>query len=128
MGEYDHSVIEKLLIVVRFVQTTDFSHLRTGVIGGSPIPRSLRETLHEKLNLGDLASCYGLTESSPIICMTLSNHSLDEKLTTVGRILPHTSVKIVSQDNHNRTLLRGQKGELLISGYSVMKEYWQDPK
>ncbi|KAF3920678.1 S-dihydroxybenzoyltransferase [Orbilia brochopaga] len=43
---------------------------------------------------------------------------------TVGSVLPHTEIKIVSRDN--KTVLRGERGELLISGYPMMKEYWRD--
>ncbi|KAF8860368.1 acetyl-CoA synthetase-like protein [Acephala macrosclerotiorum] len=104
----------------------NFSHLRTGVIGGSPIPPALRLKLHQQLDLSDLASCYGLTESSPIICMTVSSDTLEHKLNTVGHVLPHTSIKIVARDDPIRTLRRGEKGELLISGYCVMAGYWKD--
>ncbi|KFY79918.1 hypothetical protein V499_01176 [Pseudogymnoascus sp. VKM F-103] len=110
----------------RFITKKDFSHLRTGIIGGSPIPSSLRLTLHEKLNLSDLASCYGLTETSPIVCMTTSSDTLEQKLNTVGGMLPHTFAKIVSRDDPTRTLRYGEKGELLISGYCVMAGYWKD--
>jgi acyl-CoA synthetase (AMP-forming)/AMP-acid ligase II len=105
----------------------DIRHLRTGVIGGSPIPASLRLTLHNDLNLTGLTNCYGLTESSPIICQTTSTDTQEQKLTTVGRMLPHTSAKIVARDDPNRTLQRGERGELLISGYCVMAGYWKDP-
>ncbi|PVH71984.1 acetyl-CoA synthetase-like protein [Cadophora sp. DSE1049] len=111
-----------------FLKSQNFSHLRTGVIGGSPIPAALRKTLHEKLNLSDLANCYGLTESSPIICMTLPSDKLNQKLNTVGQMLPHTSLKIAARDDPAKTLRRGEKGELLISGYCVMKGYWEDEK
>lgn len=106
----------------------EFKHLRTGVIGGSPIPSSLRLALHEKLNLSSLTNCYGLTESSPIICQTASTDSLEQKLNTVGRMLPHTSARIVARDDPTQTLRIGDKGELLISGYAVMEGYWKDEK
>ncbi|KAL3421682.1 amp-binding enzyme [Phlyctema vagabunda] len=108
-------------------QSQDLLHLRTGVIGGSPIPPSLRHTLHEKLNLTDLASCYGLTESSPIVCMTVPSDSEGHKLSTVGRVLPHTSIRIVARDDPAHVLAYGEKGELCISGYGVMQRYWEDP-
>ncbi|KAK0130304.1 hypothetical protein ONS96_000825 [Cadophora gregata f. sp. sojae] len=111
-----------------FLKPQNFAHLRTGVIGGSPIPPALRETLHDKFNLSDLANCYGLTESSPIICMTVPTDKLSQKLNTVGQMLPHTSLKIVARDDATKTLHRGEKGELLISGYCVMKGYWEDEK
>jgi acyl-CoA synthetase (AMP-forming)/AMP-acid ligase II len=106
----------------------EFKYLRTGVIGGSPIPASLRVALHERLNLLNLTNCYGLTESSPIICQTVSTDTLEQKLNTVGRMLPHTSARIVARDDPTRTLRRGEKGELLISGYGVMQGYWKDEK
>ncbi|OKL58492.1 hypothetical protein UA08_06361 [Talaromyces atroroseus] len=110
------------------INPDEIKHLRTGVIGGSPIPASLRLALHEKLNLSNLTNCYGLTESSPIICQTASTDTLEAKLNTVGRMLPHTSARIVARDDPTRTLKRGEKGELLISGYAVMKGYWKDEK
>ncbi|KAH9205628.1 hypothetical protein DL95DRAFT_375968 [Leptodontidium sp. 2 PMI_412] len=121
-------IAELELLSQGFLKPQTFSHLRTGVIGGSPIPSVLRKSLHEKLNLSDLANCYGLTESSPIICMTLPSDNLGLKLDTVGQMLPHTSLKIVARDDPTKTLRRGEKGELLISGYCVMKGYWEDEK
>lgn len=43
----------------------------------------------------------------------------------MGTVLPHTSIKIAARDDPHTTLSRGEKGELLVAGYSVMKEYWQ---
>jgi acyl-CoA synthetase (AMP-forming)/AMP-acid ligase II len=110
------------------IKPDEIKHLRTGVIGGSPIPASLRLTLHEKLNLSNLTNCYGLTESSPIICQTVPSDTLEAKLHTVGAMLPHTSARVVARDDPTRTLKRGEKGELLISGYTVMEGYWKDEK
>ena len=60
--------------------------------------------------------------------MTHPPDSLGQKLNTVGQMLPHTSLKIVARDDPTKTLRRGEKGELLISGYCVMKGYWEDEK
>ena len=46
-------------------------------------------------------------------------------MSTVGRVQPHVEVKII--DEQGRTVLRGEKGELLTRGYSVMRGYWNDP-
>ena len=45
---------------------------------------------------------------------------------TVGRIQPHVEVKIV--DEQGRIVPRGQAGEILTRGYSVMLGYWGDPE
>lgn len=99
--------------------------LRTGVIGGSSIPPALRIELHDKMNLSGLTNCYGLTEASPIACMTRIDDPLESKLETVGKVLPHTSIRITARDDPNQILPRGEKGEIQIGGYSVMKGYWR---
>ncbi|KAL4886422.1 acetyl-CoA synthetase-like protein [Aspergillus karnatakaensis] len=104
---------------------SDLSTLRTGIVGGSPIPPALRLQLHEKMNLSGLTNCYGLTESSPIVVQTAVRDGLDTKLKSVGRVLPHTGIRITARDDPRRTLRRGQKGEMQISGYAVMQGYWE---
>lgn len=77
------------------------------------------------MNLSGLTSCYGLTEASPIVSQTRVSDPLETRLKSVGRVLPHTSIRIAGRDDPYRTLRRGEKGELQIAGYSVMKGYWQ---
>ena len=45
-------------------------------------------------------------------------------MSTVGRAMPHTEVKIV--DPEGRIVPRGTTGELLTRGYLVMRGYWDD--
>jgi len=47
-------------------------------------------------------------------------------VTTVGRVMPHTEVKIV--DAQGRVVPVDTPGELLTRGYCVMPGYWNDPK
>ncbi|GKZ24847.1 putative NRPS-like protein biosynthetic cluster [Aspergillus brasiliensis] len=115
---------------VLFIQKSALRHLRTGIIGGSPIAPSLRLRLHQHMNLSGLTNCYGLTEASPIVCMTGVLDCLDKRLTSVGQVLPHTAIRIADRNNPTRTLPRGdnQRGELQISGYAVMAGYWDAPE
>ena len=83
-------------------------------------------SLHEKLNLSGLTTCYGMTETSPVSCMTKISDPLDKKLFTVGQLMPHTIAKVVARNDPTQTLKLGEKGELMIGGYSVMKMYWND--
>lgn len=43
----------------------DCSNLRTGIIGGAPVPRPLMHRLLNELNMTQYTSSYGLTEASP---------------------------------------------------------------
>lgn len=102
------------------------SHLRTGIAAGSSVPESLMRKLYAALGLHDLVICYGMTETSPVSCMTTPSDPFDKRTTTVGRVMPHTKVKVVDPTNRNIILPRGERGELAAAGYLVMKGYWGD--
>ncbi|KAK6594699.1 amp-binding enzyme [Botrytis cinerea] len=106
---------------------TGFEHLRTGIAAGSSVPPSLMEKLHKQLNLTGLTICYGMTETSPVSCMTTPTDPMEKRVDSVGKQLPHVSTKIISPSDPNKVLQIGQRGELAVSGYLVMKEYYADP-
>ncbi|WEW55930.1 hypothetical protein PRK78_001365 [Emydomyces testavorans] len=105
-----------------------FRHLRTGIAAGSSIPAELMKKLHRTLNLTELTICYGMTETSPVSCMTTTDDPIDKRINTVGRLMPHVEAKVVDPSNHGKILPVGSKGELAVSGYLVMKEYWDAPE
>ncbi|KAL4788628.1 hypothetical protein BJX76DRAFT_315250 [Aspergillus varians] len=104
-----------------------FQHLRTGIAAGSSIPSELMKKLHKVLNLTELTICYGMTETSPVSAMTTTNDPLDKRINTVGRLMPHVEAKVVDPSDHNNILPINTRGELAVSGYLLMKEYWSDP-
>ncbi|KAK5994045.1 Acyl-CoA ligase sidI [Cladobotryum mycophilum] len=104
----------------------EVGHLRSGLIGGSPIPSSLRCRIHERLNLPDLVNGYGMTELSPLATVTPLD-GLDRKLNTAGQVIPHCGVRVVARDDPSKTLRTGEKGEIIFSGFLVMPGYWKDP-
>jgi acyl-CoA synthetase (AMP-forming)/AMP-acid ligase II len=105
-----------------------FQHLRTGIAAGSSVPAELMRKLHKVLNLTELTICYGMTETSPVSCMTTTDDPLEKRINTVGRLLPHVEAKVVDPFDHSRILPVGERGELAVHGYLVMKEYWGQPK
>lgn len=105
-----------------------FDRLRTGIAAGSSVPAELMRKLHKILNLHELTICYGMTETSPVSLMTRTDDPLEKRTDTVGRLLPHVEAKVVDVSDRSKTLELGERGELAVSGYLVMKEYWGDPK
>jgi acyl-CoA synthetase (AMP-forming)/AMP-acid ligase II len=103
-----------------------FQHLRTGIAAGSSVPAELMRKLHKQLNLTELTICYGMTETSPVSCMTTTDDPIEKRINTVGKLLPHVSAKVVSPADWSQTLDVNQRGELAVSGYLVMKGYWGD--
>ncbi|KAE8152044.1 hypothetical protein BDV25DRAFT_128333 [Aspergillus avenaceus] len=109
------------------VSLQGFQQLRTGIAAGSSIPAELMKRLHEVLNLTELTICYGMTETSPVSAMTTTDDPIDKRINTVGRLMPHVEAKIVNPLDHNDILPIGRPGELAVSGYLLMKGYWEDP-
>jgi fatty-acyl-CoA synthase len=104
----------------------DLSSLRTGIMAGSPCPASVMRAVFEKMNMTEVTICYGMTETSPVSFQTGVDAPIEKRVSTVGTIHPHVECKVV---NHaGETVEIGQQGELLTRGYSVMREYWNDPE
>ncbi|KAF2482704.1 hypothetical protein BDY17DRAFT_299029 [Neohortaea acidophila] len=104
-----------------------FQHLRTGIAAGSSVPAELMRKLHRILNLEELTICYGMTETSPVSCMTRTDDPLQKRVDTCGQLLPHVEATVVDAGDKSRTVGIGERGELAVAGYLVMKEYWGDP-
>ncbi|KAK0387659.1 hypothetical protein NLU13_3904 [Sarocladium strictum] len=101
--------------------------LRKGIVAGSSVPAALMTTVQSRLGLEDLVICYGMTETSPVSCMTTPHDPFSKRTTTVGTPMPHTTVKIVSPDDPSVVLPLNTRGELAASGYLTMKGYFNDP-
>lgn len=104
-----------------------FQHLRTGIAAGSSVPTELMRKLHKILNLTELVICYGMTETSPVSAMTRTDDPLEKRIDSVGQLMSHVEAKVVDPHDWTRTLDIGERGELAVSGYLLMKKYWGDP-
>ena len=103
----------------------DLSSLRTGIMAGSPCPVEVMKQVVDRMNMGEVTIAYGMTETSPVSTQTSVDDSLDKRVSTVGRAHPHVEVRIVDPDTGD-TVPRGQSGEFMTRGYSVMLGYWDD--
>ncbi|KAF7588727.1 hypothetical protein BBP40_005288 [Aspergillus hancockii] len=119
---------ELTLIEEGEVSSEGFQNLRTGIAAGSSIPAELMKRLHKVLNLTELTICYGMTETSPVSAMTTTDDPIEKRINTVGRLMPHVEAKVVDPVDRRKILPVGVPGELAVSGYLLMKEYWDDPK
>jgi fatty-acyl-CoA synthase len=104
----------------------DLSTLRTGMMGGAPCPVEVMRLLVRDMHMDEVAIVYGMTETSPASTLTRRDDSLERRVETVGRPLPHVEVQIVSPDT-GAVVGGGETGELCTRGYSVMLGYWEEP-
>jgi len=100
----------------------DLSCLRTGIMAGAPCPMEVMRRVMGEMNLKEITIAYGMTETSPVSFQSHPDDPIELRVSTVGRIHPHTTVRIV--DENGRIVPIGQKGELQTLGYSVMQGYW----
>src|SRR5262249_10161039 len=67
----------------------DLGSLRTGVMAGSPCPVQVMRQVIERMHMGAVEICYGMTETSPVSFQTRLDDPLEKRVTSVGRIHPH---------------------------------------
>ena len=103
----------------------DLGSLRTGIMAGSPCPIQLMKRVVAEMHCPEITIAYGQTESSPVITQTTTDDSVELRVTTVGRALPHTEVKIIDPAT-GKIVPRGTQGELCTRGYCVMKGYYNN--
>jgi len=103
----------------------DLSSLRTGIMAGSPCPVEVMKKVNDLMNMSEVEIAYGMTETSPVSTQTRHNAPLDKRVSTVGRVLPHTEIKIIDPET-GQVVPIGEKGELCTRGYCVMLGYWND--
>ena len=106
---------------------TDFSHMRTGIMAGSPCPVPVMEAVVEKMNMKDITIVFGQTESSPGCTQSRVGDPLEVRVATVGRPLPGVECRIVDPAT-NEVLPDNVPGEFVARGYNIMKGYYKMPE
>ena len=106
---------------------TDFSHMRTGIMAGSPCPIKVMEDVVEKMNMSEITIVFGQTESSPGCTQSRVDDPLELRVQTVGRPLPGIECKIVNPET-GEELPHGVDGEFVARGYNIMKGYYKMPE
>jgi fatty-acyl-CoA synthase len=102
----------------------DLTSLRTGIMAGAPCPIELMKQVISDMHMSEITIGYGMTETGPLSTLTLPDDPVELRVSTVGRPLPHTEIKIIGEDG--RIVPKGERGELCTRGYCVMPGYWDD--
>jgi fatty-acyl-CoA synthase len=103
-------------------ETTDFSRLVIGGVGGAPMPVPLLETWQARGVA--LQQGYGMTETSPAV-LALDREDAARKAGSAGKPVLHTEVRIVRPDGSDAGA--GELGELWVRGPNVTPGYWNRP-
>ena len=106
---------------------TDFSHMRTGIMAGSPCPIKVMQDVVDKMHMPEICITYGQTEASPACTNSHTDDSLETRVNTVGRALFGVECKIVDPET-NEDLPDNVDGEFVARGYNIMKGYYKMPE
>lgn len=108
-------------------EKTDFSHMRTGIMAGSPCPIKTMEEVIEKMHMPEICITYGQTEASPATTMSKTTDSVETRVNTVGGPIFGVECKIVDPET-GEELGDNVDGEFCARGYNIMKGYYKMPE
>jgi fatty-acyl-CoA synthase len=101
--------------------------LRTGVMAGAPCPMEIMKQVVNDMHCPELTIAYGLTETAPVLTMSDIDDDLERRVSTVGKALPCTELKVVSIAS-GEVAEANVQGEICARGYMLMKGYDDDPE
>ncbi len=101
----------------------DFSAMRISVGGGMAVQSAVAERWKRMTGVA-LLEGYGLTETSPCVCMNPLH--IGDYTGMIGVPMASTECRVV--DEAGRTLPADMPGELCVRGPQVMRGYWKRPE
>ena len=112
------------LLQQKDIKKYDLSSINCCVSGSAPMPVEYMEQFKE-ITGTDISEGYGLTEASPVTHFNPINGI--RKNGSIGLPFPDTDAKIVDMDVGGEALPPGKRGELVVRGPQIMKEYYNRP-
>ena len=100
--------------------------LRLAVTGAAVVPVELVRQMRDVLGFETVVTAYGLTESCGIATVCRHDDDPETIATTSGRAIPGVEVRVVDDDGTE--VPRGEPGEVVVRGYTVMQGYFEEPE
>ena len=100
-----------------------FNNIRIFVSGASALRPATLEAMSERFKRAKMLEGYGLSESSPAVCINPLNK---QKVGSVGPAMPGYEIKIVDEELNE--LPRGMIGDIIVHGDNVMMGYLNRPE
>ena len=106
---------------------TDFSHMRTGIMAGSPCPIKVMREVMDKMHMPEICITYGQTEASPACTMSKTSDTIETRVNTVGSAIFGVECRIVDPET-GEECPDNVDGEFVARGYNIMKGYYKMPE
>jgi fatty-acyl-CoA synthase len=120
------TVLQMLLRVLAMQDPdVDVSSWTRAIVGGSAMPAHVLRELFSRLPPVQISQICGQTESGPAGLFSTAEQMRDQPTASGHQAEPFIAARVVDDNGHDAQ--RGEIGELLFRGESVMKEYWRRP-
>jgi fatty-acyl-CoA synthase len=119
----------KILMKTAGGEALDLSSLRYAMGGGQFLARRVVDEMRQCFPNSGIVNQYGCTENSPRICyhwVRDREEPLPGKSLPVGKAVKGT--ELIVADAEGRPVERGESGEVLVRGTSLMSRYWRMPR
>jgi acyl-CoA synthetase (AMP-forming)/AMP-acid ligase II len=106
------------------LRSRNLASLRLAVTGAAVIPVELVGRMRDDIGFRTVLTGYGLTEATGVSTLCRDGDDPETVATTSGRAIPDVDVRVMDDDG--RELPRGTPGEVVVSGYTVTRGYFDD--
>jgi fatty-acyl-CoA synthase len=118
------TIISDLLYHPSFA-STDLTRIRLMNSNFAVQPAAIGEAVQKAMPNTIQVGTFGMTETAGTVCTSDLDEPLRSRVTRLGQPLPGLEVRIA--DEHGRELAIGERGEILVRGYSLLEGYYKDP-
>lgn len=108
-------------------ESTDLSHVRLMNSNFAVQPPGIAEAMQKAMPNTVQVGTFGMTETAGTVCTSELDASLEQRTTRLGTPLPGMEVRIVNAESGDDVAL-GERGEILVRGYSLFEYYYKDPE
>jgi len=106
---------------------TDLSRIRLMNSNFAVQPPGIAEAMLKALPQATYVGTFGMTETAGTVTTSRLDDPLEERIHRLGRPLPGLEVRIVDPET-GADVPTGERGEVLVRGYSLLEGYYKDPE
>jgi acyl-CoA synthetase (AMP-forming)/AMP-acid ligase II len=106
---------------------TDLSRVRLMNSNFAVQPPGIKDAMLKAMPNAIQVGSFGMTECAGTVSTGMLSDTLESRVTRLGHPLPGLEVRIVDPET-GKDVEVGQRGEVLVRGYSTLEGYYKDPE
>ena len=115
------------LIYHKDFDKVDLSRIRLMNSNFAVQPKGIADAMQKAMPNAIQVGTFGMTETAGTVTTSRLDDPLEQRINRLGKPLPGLGVRIVDPDT-GEDAGPGQRGEVLVKGYSTLEGYYKDPK